>query len=473
MTGSLAWLTEQCARVDQVTTTLENNAITIKTRLAETVVELDRLAERVDEGEAARATRREAVVDVERALKLIAEGRARDLTRREARTVAALPHRMTALGLGALLRAHPDGVRHTIRACFANWEKFRDGPMSADQVLVIDEAASRPNTMPALDPITLRYRLATDGVQGPTRVARMLTATSIEAALHEVTATFMLRPSWTYTGFVLAEWLQLQIQATASIDAALLDIRARSDLSAQLLPAAYGDRTTQVAARSRRTTLGLQAYVTAILLRAANREPPALSSAGLAALSDHLIGSTFRDPRVPPTTAGWEEVRRLEPRGYDKFLARLIEQDLEVFFRYAMNEPDRRKFWLWCRTRIRRTMCILDAGDRDDLRRKLSASDELRGAIERAYTFAKSSPVSAFCLFFDQVVVVEFSDNGNAAYVYGRSHFEGSFQARAEKGLLAKGDSLKVKERALTTIRHQGDWQERALEWISEGCARP
>jgi hypothetical protein len=61
---------------------------------------------------------------------------------------------------------------------------------------------------------------------------------------------------------------------------------------------------------------------------------------------------------------------------------------------------------------------------------KLGGVEELRGAIDRAHRFKGSSKVQAFYLVFSTLVVVEFSDTDNAAYVYSRDYFEKQIEPR-------------------------------------------
>ena len=64
----------------------------------------------------------------------------------------------------------------------------------------------------------------------------------------------------------------------------------------------------------------------------------------------------------------------------------------------------------------------------------------------------------AFCLFFDDIVMVEFSIKGNAGYLYDRRAFEQRFSARLQSGEIDTPASLKGKA-AESRLVHRGEWQ--------------
>ncbi len=69
--------------------------------------------------------------------------------------------------------------------------------------------------------------------------------------------------------------------------------------------------------------------------------------------------------------------------------------------------------------------------------------------------------VSAFCLVFDNWVAVEFSDTGNASFLYKRADFEREIlPASRTRPRIAH---LKQKELAAVRLVHRGDW-ERAFK---------
>jgi hypothetical protein len=104
-------------------------------------------------------------------------------------------------------------------------------------------------------------------------------------------------------------------------------------------------------------------------------------------------------------------------------LVSLCEQDLSVFSQHAMNEPDRRTFWLRYLGSIERTGCVLDVDVRRRLHARLAEHAELSSAIDRVFVFSRRSNVQALFMLFAEHAVVEFSDIGNAAYVYKKQYF--------------------------------------------------
>jgi hypothetical protein len=127
-----------------------------------------------------------------------------------------------------------------------------------------------------------------------------------------------------------------------------------------------------------------------------------------------------------------------------------------------MREDDRERFWLRYLGSIRRTFCVLDPNAYEVLERKLSgASEATRSALGRVVR-TRSTPIdasSAFCLFFDDFVMVEFSVVGNAGYLYDRRAFEREFLPTIQDGCLTSPASLKNKQAAAFRLIHRRDWQ--------------
>ena len=82
--------------------------------------------------------------------------------------------------------------------------------------------------------------------------------------------------------------------------------------------------------------------------------------------------------------------------------------------------------------------------------------------MKRVRTFSATTGVSAFCLYFDDYVVVEFSDTGNAAYVYGRREFDDRFNARLMSNRLRAHSDLKDLSRATKRMIHSLRWEDEA-----------
>jgi hypothetical protein len=154
-------------------------------------------------------------------------------------------------------------------------------------------------------------------------------------------------------------------------------------------------------------------------------------------------------------------------------LSSLCEQDLEVFFNHAMNMPDRRTFWLRYLSEIERTGCVLNEKILKQLESKLRDTPELSGAIQRAYRFRHSSDTQAFFLVFANVVVVEFSDRNNAAYMYSREFFTKQLEPRIQSSQIENARELKRKEAFSSRILHHKGWQGEAPSILSDHGIHP
>ena len=173
----------------------------------------------------------------------------------------------------------------------------------------------------------------------------------------------------------------------------------------------------------------------------------------------------------------WAHVAQLEQRGYRAYRESLIRDDLQFFFREAMQETDRERFWLRYVGATERTLCVLDPGTYRQLKVKLGgASREMQAALDRCHrarSAAMGAP-SAFCLIFGPIVVVEFSVSGNAAYVYERDFFDRKLLPAIQGGRLGKTDELKMKiVGTLHRIIHMGRWQIGATNFLASRGVRP
>ena len=72
--------------------------------------------------------------------------------------------------------------------------------------------------------------------------------------------------------------------------------------------------------------------------------------------------------------------------------------------------------------------------------------------------------MSAFCLFFDKVVAVDFSETGNAAYLYGRDTFENQIAPRLRGRVGKVTEILKRKDLLSERLRHAANWGGRDHE---------
>ena len=179
---------------------------------------------------------------------------------------------------------------------------------------------------------------------------------------------------------------------------------------------------------------------------------------------DRVLQSEFRDPRVPPESAGWKRARLSDEASYRSFLSELVADDLKLFFQWAMTDDARERFWLRYLGSVRRSICVLDGDTHGRLMRQFHGADKrLSASIKRAQRFTKqSTKAQAFCLYFDQHVVVEFSTKGHAAYVYERPTFETQFQRALDLRRCQDQNELKDTTLRVGDIWHNQGWEARA-----------
>jgi hypothetical protein len=390
------------------------------------------------------------------------------LTLRERKLLLAAPGRLAEQQLRKLLRTFPTLAPYAARTCFSVWPRYVREPWGAAyEAAIRDQAASSELKVLAAQPVSTAQLLSRAAPGGETALAHSLPRSSIELAYERLKLRIGVRDSWLLSSSALAAWLTASMRRGDALDESLRVILRHNRLRALLLPTA---RSAAGAAAAVRSHVTVQAQTVAAFLAAAYSEPQQLSKSSLAALTDYLLRSTFDDPRAALRSEGWNEVSRLYEPGFRRLLASLCEQDLEVFFKHAMHEPDRHEFWLRYLPELERTGCVLDTALRKRLDAKLLQRPELHGAIERAYPFRRTSDAQAFFLVFRQIVVVEFSHSGNAAYVYKREWFEKRLEQRIRKGLVEDSDALKVMNNAAHRILHTRGWQNNTAAWLaSEG----
>jgi len=432
----------------QATDRIREYALAVETRQAE--IELK--------------TRREAI-DLEACLRRMTQDGVEVLTPRERRSLLLHPDRVPARAAKQIIDAENESIRYVLRACLANWQQCLMEKWGQDYVNLLTSSAVRfPIPFLEENPVAL-LALCRTSPTGDERLAEAIPVELSAAQAYDyLRQSLGLRDSWVYTGCVLASWLQVQVTHQRSIDDAFETIRRNARLKAHLLPNAAQESPPPGV---RNDTL-TRARAVSALLRAAFARPPQLSGKLFAELSEYLLGSSFGDPRIPPLDEGWQEVRASAPEPFRDFLASLCAQDLEVFFGHAMNAADRRRFWTRYLRSIERTGCVLDRGSQQRLKTKLQASAELKSAIARAYTFRRSSNVHAFFLVFPKVVVVEFSDVGNAAYVYRRKDFERKLEPAIREHSVESVRDLKKTEDHIHRITHQSSWEDATERWLSE-----
>jgi hypothetical protein len=180
------------------------------------------------------------------------------------------------------------------------------------------------------------------------------------------------------------------------------------------------------------------------------------------ALRDLNLG----DPRV--STVPWHPVGEEATREVIRWRS---SEDLRLFFDLVMKEKEdrqgRHQFWQNYVDGVTRSLIVLGRSDENRLRRRLG---ELKGSGRRFARMRGSNPTSAFVMEFGRVVVVEFSESGNACYIYqvenGRDPIP--WQA-AEVDMFA----LKSTRRAKDWLRHAQGWEYSFANSLARFGIRP
>lgn len=386
------------------------------------------------------------------------------LTIREQKTIIGAPAAVRADQLDRLVARSPALARHAGRICLTHWHAYLHEPWGVNYRDVV--ARRLPAGVQLFETKLPIYNLlARKPPTGDELIAAELPTSGVEDAYVYMKEQLRVRDTWTFASSVMSSWLDARVQLGSFMDEHFAGILRNPRLRALLLPALRSSSSSLPV----RTSLNVQAKVVTAALQSAFARPPRLKKGStLGAILDHLLKSTFDDPRSALRSEGWIEVERLDAPSYRRLLASLCEQDLEVFFQHAMNEPDRQAFWLRYLPEIERTGCVLDRSIRARLSAKLQGTPELQTALERAHGFKNASDVQAFFLVFPAFVVVEFSDSGNAAYVYKRDLFTKKIEPAIRRGAVENERGLKLRGQEMHRITHQSRWQAATAEWLAE-----
>jgi hypothetical protein len=180
-------------------------------------------------------------------------------------------------------------------------------------------------------------------------------------------------------------------------------------------------------------------------------------------LSDPRLG----DPRLPRNTKNWLGIQEARQR----FLQWLSRADINFFFEHVLpdgKDPHGRKaFWLQYVPRVAMSRPLLNRGDEDRLRLTLQSLKEKVGHFGRV-----NGGTSAFLLDFGPLVVVEFSQAGNACYLYEKPNSSKVItDFWTSKGFNVSG--LKDRALAVQPIVHRERWQTTLAHLLAQYGIRP
>jgi hypothetical protein len=344
--------------------------------------------------------------------KACAEGRIAQLSPSEVRAIVASDGELSAYAVRYVLQTVPSLRPKYRRRLFSVWGTFATG-QAWDAYVEALETCSEPENPKAASTWTTRLRST-----GPSRFSQEHGQHDISELAKELEGVGV-RTANPYWCRCVLSWFQRGREEARPLGRALNWVMSNEIARRALTPPKQHDGV--VAGRT-----DTQAAFVAIVLGA--RMDGLLDEQEAAELERILVSSrsVFGDPRLEASLA-WTMVKELEPKGFAQFLERLVAEDLQFFFDHSMNNAkDRREFWLRYIPSIRQTKVILDRQTRVRIQEKvlpLLTNERLRSAFERSAQFS-FGVTSAFCMWFDNLVVVEFSENGNAAYVYERQQFE-------------------------------------------------
>lgn len=158
------------------------------------------------------------------------------------------------------------------------------------------------------------------------------------------------------------------------------------------------------------------------------------------------------DPRV--STVPWHPVGEEATREVIRWRS---SEDLRLFFDLVMKGKEdyqgRHRFWQRYVDGVTRSLIVLSRSDEDRLRRRLRELT-LRG--RRFVRMTGTNLTSAFVMEFGRAVVVEFSEAGNACYVYQEEKGKGPIPWQAAEVDI---HVLKNRRRAKDWLRHVRGWE--------------
>ncbi len=457
-----AWLEQALRQVEEAKSHLGSAFAGATSRLAETDIRVDEGLRALAEIEARVDAQLQRSIDHSFVLGLIRSGNVEGLSAREARYAVRLVGELSPGDIGSILQIRPECARDLARQCLAAWSDYIG---SADRTGYMKLLMQHPAAIPAFQAgLPLDELLS---ATGPNLVAQILSRVPLTSLRDHLTEHTGIEPRWEFASAVVGAWFEQRRRQGLSLTPDWRLVCEDEQLQRVLIPPrSEGKSSTKAPAppSGPRTSMSIHAAFAATVVDAVLQRPPLLETAALDWLTDRLLSSSFRDPLVPPETEGWRQVRSRATH-YEDFRSSLIRDDLEVFFQEAMSEPDRKQFWLRYLPAIRRTMCLLGPSLYKSFHDRLGGADEKRRATLRRARRFSSGDIHAFCIYFDQIVVVEFSHSGNAAYVYTRAEFEERFRTLELGGRMSGAADLKRQNHHARILHHRG-WQSEAADLL-------
>ncbi len=288
---------------------------------------------------------------------------------------------------------------------------------------------------------------------GPDEIvtARRTQGDALGAGLRELG----LVDSWQYTAVVRARLLARELEGSAAAHVLQKLKRMEPRLLHRFVPGIAGSAELDTLFRQQANHVDLVVS----WLRAARS-----SSAGAI---DQILLDAFGDPLGPIAQRHgqtWSAAEQADEAAYRALLERMTRTDIEFYFRNQQGEDAmaRADFWSQYVPRIRRTKSFLCGADRARLRPIAEGAPDpsYRQALARAGRVRTSgaTAASAFVLWFDGLVAVEFSRTGNATYLYTRKSFE-ALGISVDDVSIEKEGALKDRQLGEQLVHNRG-WQQ-------------
>jgi hypothetical protein len=457
MTTNPSWLDEAVARQATALQALQLRIDGVLRTVASAGKAAALAARNHDEAAENRAPR--SPIDHTRVVRLVRAGSVAELTDAEVRYAAVLFEELSPTELLPVLQWRRRGWRSLATRCFREWEQFFDN----------DHQQAFANLFREAPADALRVNVGLDASvllagSGPANVAARLKAITEPRLFKEALEEAGFSWRWEFTAHVVVFWFA---RHPLPWDQRIEQVLAVDELRWTLLPPESKEDSGRV-----RSSMKVRTRIVAAILK--EWATGNVSNLLFDELSQRLLASDFGDARIPPLSEPWARVRAAAPEAFGKFLNRLIGDDLRFFFQIVRGDRDRLNFWEKQLHKLEGAFCVLDPDAFSYVSRSLRASDDPKSAraLERVKKARRNGTpkVQAFVLLFEGIVVVEFSESGNAAYIFRRAEFERRVLPQVHDGIHETTD-LKRSMAHLERILHNGNWQYRAAELI-DACER-
>ena len=177
-------------------------------------------------------------------------------------------------------------------------------------------------------------------------------------------------------------------------------------------------------------------------------------------LKEHLLFNIdYKDPRKNPEKwLNFDEDAKLI------FIAWLNEEDIKIFFDIFIDyDPHGRKnFWLNYAKHVSNTQIIQAPNLYQNIKHKQQIVElEAKG---QSFPSLMDGQTNAFILYFKDFIVVEFSESGNACYIYKKQDFK-QFNPNKQRFYIGE---LKNKSNAISVVTHHTKWQHNLRNWLTQ-----